>query len=80
MIIGNEGHKEQEGLKELGPGRNMGVDVLHPRAVSTRCPLGRESIFVEGQVWNHAVRGVSPGAVYLYKKWVVSAKCHASFE
>jgi hypothetical protein len=52
VIIGNEGHKEQEGLKKLGAGRNTGADVLHPQAVSTRCPLGRKSIFIEGHVWN----------------------------
>jgi hypothetical protein len=79
VIITNEGHKEEEGLK-LGAGRNTEADFLDERAVSTRCHLEGKIAFVEGHVWNKEVRGISPGAAYPYKKWVVSAKCHASFE
>jgi hypothetical protein len=79
VIIRNEGHKEEEGLK-LGAGRNTEADFLDQRAVSTRCPLGGKIAFVEGHVWNQEVRGISPGAVYPNKKRVVSEKCHASFE
>jgi hypothetical protein len=75
----NEGHKEEEGLK-LGAGRNTEADFLDEQAVSTRCHLEGKIVFVEGHVWNKEVRGISLGAAYLYKKWVVSAKCHVLFE